>query len=169
MARLTAAQRQTMLDSPWFGALPPGPRDEALDVATLRHLNEGDVVYAKDRPGDAWYGILGGAIRLGSSGPDGRQGLLTFLQPGAWFGDTSLFDHLPRPHDAVAHCPTTLLAVSAAQFEGLLDRYPLLYRHFVELYCRRSRPMFLALESWTTFSLDDRLAMHLVHLANGHG
>jgi len=157
MARLTAAQRQTMLDSPWFRALPAAPRDEALDVATLRHLNEGEVVYAKDRPGDAWYGILAGAIRLGASGPDGRQGLLTFLQPGAWFGDTSLFDRLPRPHDA------------AAQFEGLLDRYPVLYRHFVELYCQRSRLMFLALESWTAFSLDERLAMHLVHLANGHG
>jgi CRP-like cAMP-binding protein len=169
MARLTAAQRQTMLDSPWFGALPAAPRDEALDVATLRHLNEGEVVYAKDRPGDAWYGILGGAIRLGASGPDGRQGLLTFLQPGAWFGDTSLFDRLPRPHDAIAHCPTTLLSVSAAQFEGLLDRYPVLYRHFVELYCQRSRLMFLALEAWTAFSLDERLAMHLVHLANGHG
>jgi len=143
MARLTAAQRQTMLDSPWFRALPAAPRDEALDVATLRHLNEGEVVYAKD--------------------------LLTFLQPGAWFGDTSLFDRLPRPHDAVAHCPTALLSVSAAQFEGLLDRYPVLYRHFVELYCQRSRLMFLALESWTAFSLDERLAMHLVHLANGHG
>jgi CRP-like cAMP-binding protein len=169
MARLTAAQRQTMLDSPWFGTLPPGPRDEALDVATLRHFGEGEVVYAKDRPADAWYGILAGAIRLGASGPDGRQGLLTFLQPGAWFGDTSLFDHLPRPHDAIAHCPTTLLAVSAAQFDGLLDRYPMLYRHFVELFCQRSRLMFLALESWTAFSLDERLAMHLVHLANGHG
>ena len=62
-----------------------------------------------------------------------------------------------------------MLAVSAAQFEGLLDRYPVLYRHFIELYCQRSRLMFLALESWTAFSLDERLAMHLVHLANGHG
>ena len=97
MARLTAAQRQTMLDSPWFGALPAAPRDEALDVATLRHLNEGEVVYAKDRPADAWYGIVAGAIRLGASGPDGRQGLLTFLQPGAWFGDTSLFDQPAAP------------------------------------------------------------------------
>ena len=44
MARLTAAQRQTMLDSPWFGKLPASPRDEALEVATLRHLNEGEVV-----------------------------------------------------------------------------------------------------------------------------
>jgi CRP/FNR family transcriptional regulator, cyclic AMP receptor protein len=169
MARLTAAQRQTMLDSPWFGKLPPGPRDEALDLATLRPLVEGEVVYAKDRPADAWYGILAGAIRLGASGPDGRQGLLTFLQPGAWFGDVSLFDRLPRAHDAIAHCPSTLVAVPAAQFEGLLDRYPVLYRHFVELFCQRSRLMFMALESWTACSLDERLAMHLVHLANGHG
>lgn len=169
MARLTAAHRQVLLDSEWFGRLPVAVRDETMAIATLRHLGEGEIVYAKDRPGDGWYGIAAGAIRLGASGPDGRQGLLTFLPPGAWFGDTSLFDHLPRPHDAIAHCPTTLLTVSAAQFDALLERYPVLYRHFVELYCQRSRLMFLALEAWTAFSLDERLAMQLVHLANGHG
>jgi CRP-like cAMP-binding protein len=169
MARLTVAQRQTLLASPWFGTLPAAVRDEAIDVATLRHLDEGETVYAKDRVGDAWYGIVSGAVRLGASGPDGRQGLLAFLPPGDWFGDTSLFDRLPRPHDAIAHGATTLLAVSAAQFEGLLERYPVLYRHFIDLFCQRSRLMFLTLEAWTAFSLDERLAMHLVHLANGHG
>jgi len=63
----------------------------------------------------------------------------------------------------------SLLAIPAAQFDGLLERYPTMYRHFVDLYCQRSRLMFLALEAWTAFSLDERLAMHLVHLANGHG
>jgi len=169
MARLTAAQRQTLLGSAWFGALPADLRDETLELATLRHLHEGDVVYAKDRPADGWHGIASGAVRLGASGPDGRQGLLTFLEPGAWFGDTSLFDHLPRPHDAVAHCATALLSVSAAQFDSLLERYPVLYRHFIALHCQRARLMFLALEAWTAFSLDERLTMHLVHLANGHG
>jgi CRP/FNR family cyclic AMP-dependent transcriptional regulator len=169
MARLTGAQRQTLLDSAWFGKLPAAARDEAIEVSTLRQLAEGEVVYAKDRSADGWHGIVSGAIRLGASGPDGRQGLLTFLEPGAWFGDTSLFDRLPRPHDAVAHCATSLLSVSATQFEELLERYPVLYRHFVELFCQRSRLMFLALEAWTAFSLDERLAMHLVHLANGHG
>jgi CRP-like cAMP-binding protein len=169
MAWLTAGQRRTMLDSAWFGSLPASARDEALDLATLRHLSEGELLYAKDRPADGWYGILEGAIRLGASGPDGRQGLLAFLEPGTWFGDTSLFDGHPRPHDAVAHGEATVLSLSAMQFEGLLERYPVLYRHFVELFCRRSRLMFLALESWTAFSLDERLAMHLVHLADGHG
>ena len=169
MARLTAVQRQVMLDGPWFGTLPAALRDDVLEVATLRHADEGEVVYAKDRPADAWYGLVAGAVRLGASGPDGRQGLLTFLPPGSWFGETSLFDRLPRPHDAVAHCASTLVAVSATQFERLLERYPALYRHFVELFCQRSRLMFLALEAWTAFSFEERLAMHLVHLANGHG
>ena len=55
MARLTAAQRQTMLDSQWFGRLPVAVRDEAIEIATLRHLGEGEIVYAKDRPADGWH------------------------------------------------------------------------------------------------------------------
>lgn len=169
MARLTSAHRQTMLDSAWFGGLPAAARDEALELATLRHLSEGELLYAKDRGADAWYGVLAGAIRLGASGPDGRQGLFAFLEPGTWFGDTSLFDGLPRPHDAIAHGVATVLALSTAQFEGLLERYPVLYRHFVELYCQRTRLMYFALEAWTAFSLEERLARHLLNLANGHG
>ena len=169
MARLSTAHRQTMLDSAWFGGLPPAARDEALDLATLRHLHEGELLYAKDRCADAWFGVLEGAIRLGASAPDGRQGLLAFLEPGTWFGDTSLFDGLPRPHDAVAHGPAAVLALSTAQFEGLLERYPVLYRHFIALYCQRTRLMYFALEAWTAFPLDERLARHLLNLAAGHG
>jgi CRP-like cAMP-binding protein len=169
MARLSPAQRRTLLDSAWFGALPPAARDEALDVATLRHLHEGELLYAKGRGGDAWFGVLDGAIRLGASAPDGRQGLFAILAPGTWFGDTSLFDGLPRPHDAVAHGEATVLALSAAQFDGLLERYPVLYRHFIALYCERTRLMYFALEAWTAFPLEERLARHLLHLADGHG
>ncbi len=169
MARLSTAHRHTMLDSAWFGGLPPAARDEALDLATLRHLHEGELLYAKDRGADAWFGVLEGAIRLGASAPDGRQGLFAFLEPGTWFGDTSLFDGLPRPHDAVAHGPAAVLSLSTLQFEGLLERYPVLYRHFVELYCQRTRLMYFALEAWTAFPLDERLARHLLNLAAGHG
>jgi CRP/FNR family cyclic AMP-dependent transcriptional regulator len=169
MASLTASQRKTMLDSPWFGRLPEAARDAALELAVVRRLSEGELLYARDGAAEGWHGVVEGAIRLGAIGPDGRQGLVAFLEPGTWFGDTSLFDGQPRPHDAIAHGITTVLTLSAAQFEGLLERYPVLYRHFVTLFCQRSRLMFLALEAWTAFSLDERLAMHLVHLANGHG
>lgn len=158
-----------MLDSAWFGSLPPAAREETLDMATLRRLHEGELLYAKDGGGDAWFGVLEGAIRLGASAPDGRQGLLAFLEPGTWFGDTSLFDGLPRPHDAVAHGPATVLSLSMVQFETLLERYPVLYRHFIALYCQRTRLMYFALEAWTAFPLDERLARHLLNLANGHG
>jgi CRP/FNR family cyclic AMP-dependent transcriptional regulator len=169
MACLTPDQRQVLLRSPWFGRLPADARDEVLDVGTLRRLSDGELVYAKQRAADGWYGVVAGAVRLGASGPDGRQGLLTFLEPGAWFGDISLFDGGPRPHDAIAHGPTSVLWLSTTQFEELLGRYPMLYRNFIELYCSRARLAYLALEAWTAFSLDERLAMQLVHLANGHG
>ncbi len=169
MARLTPAQRQMMLDSSWFAGLPAPARDDALELATLRRLTEGELLYAKDGAADAWYGVVEGAIRLGASAPDGRQGLLAFIEPGAWFGDISLFDGLPRPHDAIAHCVSAVLSLSATHFGELLETYPILYRHFVELQCRRARLMFLALEAWTAFSLDERLARHLLNLAGGHG
>ena len=62
-----------------------------------------------------------------------------------------------------------MLSLSAPQFAALLERYPVLYKHFVELFCQRTRLMFLAMEAWTIPPLEERLALHLVNLANGHG
>ena len=62
-----------------------------------------------------------------------------------------------------------MLSLSALQFAALLERYPVLYKHFVELFCQRTRLMFLAMEAWTILPLEERLALHLVNLANGHG
>jgi CRP-like cAMP-binding protein len=169
MARLTAMQLRTMLESPWFGRLPEPARGEVLESARLRALADGEMLYEKDRAADAWYGIVEGAVRLGASTCDGRQGLLTFLEPGNWFGDTSLFDGMPRPHDAVAHGATLLLVLPAARFFELLDRYPVLYRHFVLLFCQRTRLLFVAMEATAAFPLEERLALYLVNLANGHG
>jgi CRP-like cAMP-binding protein len=169
MARLTDIQRRTMLDSVWFGRLPEAAREEVLELARLRALGDGAVLYARNRAADAWFGLVEGAIGLGASAADGRQGLLAILEPGTWFGDTSLFDGMPRPHDAIAHGAATVLALSAPHFAGLLERYPVLYKHFVELFCQRTRLMFLAMEAWMILPLEERLALHLVNLANGHG
>jgi CRP-like cAMP-binding protein len=169
MARLTAMQLHTMLDSPWFGRLPEPARAEVIELAKLRRLADNETLYEKDRAADAWYGIVEGSIRLGASTFDGRQGLLTFLEPGNWFGDTSLFDGMPRPHDAIAHGATLVLVLAASRFFELLDRYPVLYRHFVLLFCQRTRLMFIAMEASTACPLEERLALHLVNLANGHG
>ena len=88
---------------------------------------------------------------------------------GTWFGDISLFDGLPRTHDANAHGETTLLVVRKADFKELLAQHTELYEALLRLNCRRLRLMFDAVEDLNTRPLASRLAKQILLLARSYG
>lgn len=169
MAQLSPAQIKTMLDNRWFGRLPEIIRHEVLGRARLRHLKNGEVLFFKGQVPDGWYAVVEGAIKTGSTSSDGKEAILTFVEPGTWFGEISLFDGLPRTHDNTAQGETTVLVVSIADFRAALTRHPVLYSHFMELHCQRIRLMFAAMEEWNTLPLEDRLMRQLRNLAHAYG
>jgi CRP/FNR family cyclic AMP-dependent transcriptional regulator len=91
------------------------------------------------------------------------------LEPGQWFGEISLFDELPRTHDAHAHGETVLVMLPRRDFARLLERHPHLWGHVVKLLCRRIRACFALLEDAAFLGLAARLAKRLLYLAERHG
>jgi len=91
------------------------------------------------------------------------------VEPGTWFGDISLFDGLPRTHDATAHGDTTLLVVRKPDFRELLARHSELYEALLRLNCRRLRLMFDVVEDLNTRPLASRLAKQILLLARSYG
>jgi CRP-like cAMP-binding protein len=91
------------------------------------------------------------------------------VEPGLWFGDISLFDGLPRTHDANAHGATTLLVVRKADFRELLAQHTELYEALLKLNCRRLRLMFDVVEDLNTMPLGARLAKQILLLSRSYG
>jgi CRP-like cAMP-binding protein len=110
-----------------------------------------------------------GAVRVSSVSLSGKQVTLTYVEPGSWFGDISLFDGLPRTHDANAHGDTTLLVVRKPDFRELLAQHSELYEALLRLNCRRMRLMFNLVEDLNTRPLGARLAKQILLLARSYG
>ena len=68
--------------------------------------------------GDAMYLVLEGELRVRMM-ISGKESILVTLGPGEFFGEISLFDHGPRSADVVANLPSTLLKISARNFDRL--------------------------------------------------
>ena len=79
--------------------------------------------------------------------------MLTFIEPGGWFGEIAQFDDGVRTHDASAYSPTLLLKVAPTEFEQLLVRHPALARSFLRLECTRVRDLMAALETYSIQSV----------------
>lgn len=134
-----------------------------------KRLADGQRLFSRGDAPDGLYGLVRGQIRVVGRGPEGRELLLILLDPGQWFGEISLFDGLPRTHDAFARGETELLVLPRRDFRAILDASPELYRPFLELLCHRLRMAFSMIEDATLLDLGARLARRLLGILDDHG
>jgi CRP/FNR family transcriptional regulator, cyclic AMP receptor protein len=169
VAALTIEERQHIDTGPWFSKLSAALRQDILQRATTRRYRDGELVGTRGARAKEWCGVAAGAVRVSSVSLAGKQVSLTYVEPGAWFGDIALFDGLPHTHDGHAHGPTTLLVVPGREFKALLATHVELYDALLRLNCRRLRLMFDALEDLATRPLGARLARQVLWLARAYG
>jgi CRP/FNR family cyclic AMP-dependent transcriptional regulator len=166
---LTPTEQRHIDQGPWFSKLSPALRAAILERAQVRRLGDGALLSSRGEPADEWCGVAKGAVRVSSVSLSGKQITLTYVEPGIWFGDTALFDGLPRTHDANAHGETTLLIVRKADFKELLAQHVELYDALLRLQCRRLRLMYDVIEDLNTRPLASRLAKQILLLARSYG
>ena len=166
---LTMPERSHIEAGSWFSSLSAALRQAILSRSVVRRLSDGGLLSSRGAPADEWCGVAKGAVRVSSVSLSGKQITLTYVEPGVWFGDISLFDGLPRTHDANAHGETTLLVVRKPDFKELLSQHTELYDALLRLNCRRLRLMFDVVEDLNTRPLASRLAKQVLLLARSYG
>lgn len=153
----------------WFAALPAELQEALLDAAQVQRLDPGQRLFRRgDRP-SGLYAVVEGAVRIGAVSPDGKEALLTLVEPPSWFGEISLFDRQPRTHDAFAEGASTLLLVPQAELLALLERQPQYWRDFALLMSHKLRLAFIALEQMSLLPAAPRLARRLLLIAENYG
>ncbi len=166
---LTIEERSNIETGSWFSKLSLPLREAILSRAIVRRLADGSLMSSRGSAADEWCGVAKGSVRISSVSLSGKQVTLTYVEPGLWFGDISLFDGLPRTHDANAHGETTLLAVRKPDFKEILALHVELYEALLRLNCRRLRLMFDVVEDLNTRPLAARLAKQILLLARSYG
>jgi CRP/FNR family cyclic AMP-dependent transcriptional regulator len=166
---LTIDEQSNIGSGSWFSRLSPPLRDAILARAIVHRHRDGAILSARGAPAEEWCGVALGAVRVSSVSLSGKQVTLTYVEPGTWFGDISLFDGMPRTHDAHAHGETTLLVVRRPDFRDLLAQHVELYDALLRLNCRRLRLLFDAVEDLNTRPLSARLAKQILLLARSYG
>ncbi|HSW12384.1 MAG TPA: Crp/Fnr family transcriptional regulator [Solimonas sp.] len=162
-------ERAALVASDWFRELPPEVVTGFAAMAVRRRLADGELLFARGDVPDGLWGVVSGRIRAGSISSEGKELLVMQFEPGAWFGEISMFDGLPRTHDARAVGPTEMLMLPRDRFLALLATQPELYPHFVKMLCRKLRLAFSWIEDAQFVSLPARLARRLLDLLALYG
>jgi CRP-like cAMP-binding protein len=166
---ITMEERAAINAGRWFASLSPSLRHDILRCAYVKRHKDGDLITARGETPQEWFGCAKGAVRVSSTSTSGKQVTLTYVEPGAWFGDVSIFDGDRRTHDAYAHGATSTLCVTRADFKKILDQHAELYEALLRLYARRIRQLYGLVEDLNVLPLRARLAKQLVHLVRSYG
>jgi len=97
---------------------------EILMLGVVKEYAENDIVFEDGSPGDCFYVIYGGSVRISKMFDNMGEEALTVLGAGDFLGEMSFFDDEPRSARAVAHEDAKLLELSNQLLKEHLERRP---------------------------------------------
>jgi CRP/FNR family cyclic AMP-dependent transcriptional regulator len=147
-----------------FSGLSAEEREAIVARARIRTFSAGEIVFNIGSPGDYMMAVLSGTIRISVPSPDGKELLLTIIQPGEVFGELAVLDGKERSADAVAESACTLAMLSRHDLMSFFERNPSAWPKLVEVLCQRLRRTDQIFAEVALLQLPVRLAKTMLRL-----
>ena len=97
---------------------------EILMLGAVKEYAREDVIFEDGAPGDCFYVIYEGSVRISKMFENMGEEALTVLGAGDFLGEMSFFDNEPRSARALAHEDAKLLELSNQSLKEHLERRP---------------------------------------------
>ena len=152
-----------------FANLEPVQLQGLSRVASARHFRAGETILRESEPGDQFFVIARGEVKVFVDSPDGREVVLTHLQAGEFFGEMALFDGDTRSASVTALADSELVVISRDDFLAALAADFGLTRRILQTLSARLRRSNEIIESLALQDVGGRLARYLVRLADASG
>ena len=136
MSDLTDERTEALRDIPLFELLTAEELSLVGGAAKERRFDTGDAIVTEHEAGLGFMVVIEGEARV-----ELRGERVAALTPGSSFGDSSLFEELPRAFSVVAEAPTRVLAILPWQFTPLLDQHPEMSLKLAKGLARRLRAL----------------------------
>ncbi|KZY60777.1 hypothetical protein A3742_10655 [Oleiphilus sp. HI0071] len=149
----------------WFSSRSDAFKSDVLERAHLKSIEAGQRLFSRGESANGVFAVLDGSIRISGHNKEGKESLLTFIDPPDWFGELALFDSDPRTHDAVAALDTDLLFIPQSSLEALLTLKPVYWRDFGIMLSNKLRLSFGLIEDMALLPASKRLTKRIFLMA----
>jgi CRP/FNR family cyclic AMP-dependent transcriptional regulator len=165
--RITA--RAILENNHLFSGLPTLSLDQIAKIVHLRSFAKGSWLFSQDEPGDAFFGIVSGRVRISVSAADGQELHIIELGPGDTFGEIALIDGGPRTATASVVADATLFTIERPRFLTLLHEQPSMMFHLLSRLCQRVRWTSELAEDLSFLEIPAQIAKRIALLAASFG
>jgi CRP-like cAMP-binding protein len=100
-----------------------GMADELKNLRTagsIKNMSHGELLFTEGEPGNYFYLLMDGGIRLFKTSPAGQEVDIRLVKPGEIFAEVIIFEQDMYPVTAMAVMPSTVFAMNRIVFNDLL-------------------------------------------------
>jgi CRP/FNR family cyclic AMP-dependent transcriptional regulator len=135
----------------------------------IREIPRGSPVYLPADAADGMLLLAAGRVKICGFTPDGKQSILTFIEPGEVFGELAIFDPGAREEYAEAVLASTVLLIPREQVQRLMLEQPSLSLGVTKLIGLRRKRIERRLKYLLFHSNRDKLVHLLLELVEQYG
>lgn len=152
---------------PAFSRLPLAVLKALAECSRFQGFLKGSRFFSPGERSSGLHLLVKGRIKVLRLSPEGREQLLTVVSPFQTLGEAAIFRQ-PETHSCYAVCQegSTILTLPLPKIKSLTVLYPELALIFLKEFATRIGDLEQRLEETALYSLERRLATHLLKMAN---
>lgn len=152
-------------ETPLFNGLAEADLVRVRAIAADRHYGRGETIFLEGDPGDGFYIVAAGKVKIFKVSLEGKEQILHIYGPGNPFGEVPVFSGDNFPANAVTLAKSHLLFFSRSAFARLITTNPSLSMNMLAVLSMRLREFTVQIENLSLKEVPGRLASYLLYLA----
>jgi CRP/FNR family transcriptional regulator len=151
--------------TPLFNGLGEEELQQVRRIAVDRLYAKGKNIFMEGDPGDGFYIVADGKVKIFKISADGKEQILHIYGPGHPFGEVPVFSGQKFPANAVSLLKSHLLFFPRTAFIRLISDNPSLSLNMLAVLSMRLREFTVQIENLSLKEVPGRLASYLIYLS----
>lgn len=154
-----------LVESPFFRDF----FEDCMRWVHRRSVRKGEILFEKNQPSDAIFGLVSGQMKLYATGANGRQISFGLVAPGELIGVIGISTGAPRHASVVALAHCELATLKRRDLEPLMERHPALRQALAYASAEAARQLSERIEDAAFLSIEARVEKALLDFAHRFG
>ncbi len=153
----------------FFTCLSESDREEFSKVIIEKRYKKKDMIFLSGEKGNRVYMLKAGVVKISKYSEDGKEIILSMVNPGEIFGEMALVENAPREFVSEAMMDSYVCIANREDFLKYLHRYPEMSMQITKIIGMKFKKLGQKVEDLVFKNVYQRLALLLLNLLESYG